>query len=186
MKLVDRLLLWVLSVLAILLGLFLVLLVLVPSIRWLQVSAVRITVGVLVLLGIAAALALLLRCGVRRTQEEAAMVSDGEDGTAYVTLSVLEDVTKRIIQETEGVRSCSCAVKNSEGGVDVELELALDAGVPVAPLAVRLQAQLKKRIYDLTGILVKKVSILVEAAAEAEGGTPLLPPVEQLPPGQME
>lgn len=184
MKLVDRLLVWVLSVLAILLGLLLILLVLVPSISWLRVSSVRITVSVLVLLGIGAALALLLRCGVKREQEAAAMVNDGEDGTAYVTLSVLEEVAKRIAREMEGVRSCKCAVKNSEGGIDVELETALEPGVSVAPLAAKLQAQLKSRIYELTGIQVKKVSILVEAAAE--GNTPLLPPVEQLPPGEIK
>ena len=184
MKPLDRFLRWVLSVAAVVRGLLLILLVLVPSLGWLRVSPVRITVGVLVLLSVVSALALLLRVGIRREQEEAAMVSDGEDGAAYVTLSVLEDVAKRITQETEGVRSCKCAVKNSEGGVDVELEMALDAGVPVAPLATRLQAQMKKRIYELTGIQVKKVSILVEAAAE--GKTPLLPPVEQLPPGQIE
>lgn len=184
MKPLDRFLVWVLSVLALLLGLLLILLVLVPSLGWLRVSPVRITVGVLALLSVASALALLLRCGVKREQEEAAMVSDGDDGSAYVTLSVLEDVAKRITQETEGVRSCKCGVKNSEGGVDVELEMALDPGVSVAPLAARLQAQLKKRIYELTGIQVKRVSILVEAAAESK--TPLLPTVEQLPPGQNE
>ena len=109
------------------------------------------------------------------------MVDDGENGSAYVTLSVLSDMAKRITQDAEGVRSCRSAVKNSEGGVDVELELALDPGVPVAPLATRLQAKLKDRIYEMTGIRVKKVSILVEAAAE---GKPSLPSVEQLPPGQ--
>lgn len=184
MKLLDRLLLWVLSVLAILLSLLLILLVLIPSLSWLQASPMRIAVGVLALLSIASALALVLRCGVRREQEEAALVDDGENGSAYVTLSVLSDMAKRITQETEGVRSCKSEVKNSEGGVDVELELALNPGVPVAPLANRLQAQLKDRIYEMTGIQVKKVSILVEAAAEGKASLP--PPIVQLPPAQTE
>lgn len=182
MKLLDRALVWVLSVLAVLLGLLLILLVLVPSLSWLSASPVRVTVGVMAALSIAAAVALLLRCGVRPEREEAALVDDGENGSAYVTLDVLSDVAKRITQDTEGVRSCRCAVKNGEGGVDVELELALLPGVAVAPLATRLQARLKERINELTGIQVRKVSILVEAAAE--GKTPLPPPVEQLPPGQ--
>ncbi len=183
MKLLDRALVWVLSVLAVLLGLLLILLVLMPSLGWLKVSPVRIAVGVMALLSMASAIWLLLRCGVRKEQEEAALVDDGENGSAYVTLKVLSDLSKRIAQDTEGVHTCRCAVKNSEGGVDVELELALDPGAAVAPLASRLQAQLKNRIYELTGIQVQRVSILVEAAAE--GKTPPQPPVEQLPPGQV-
>ena len=152
MKLLDRVLLWVLSVLAIILGLLLILLVLIPSLSWLKASPVRITVGVMTLLSIASALLLLLRCG--------------------------------ITQDTEGVRSCKSEVKNSEGGVDVELELALNPGIPVAPLANRLQAKLKERIYEMTGIRVNKVSILVEAAAEGKASLP--PPIVQLPPAQTE
>jgi Uncharacterized protein conserved in bacteria len=119
-----------------------------------------------------------------RQQEEAALVSDGENGSAYVTLNVLSDMAKRITQDTEGVRSCKSEVKNSEGGVDVELELALNPGIPVAPLANRLQAKLKERIYEMTGIRVNKVSILVEAAAEGKASLP--PPIVQLPPAQTE
>lgn len=184
MKLLDRVLLWVLSVLAIILGLLLILLVLIPSLSWLKASPVRITVGVMTLLSIASALLLLLRCGGPREQEEAALVDDGENGSAYVTLNVLSDMAKRITQDTEGVRSCKSEVKNSEGGVDVELELALNPGIPVAPLASRLQAKLKERIYEMTGIRVNKVSILVEAAAEGKASLP--PPIVQLPPAQTE
>ena len=184
MKLLDRVLLWVLSVLAIILGLLLILLVLIPSLSWLKASPVRITVVVMTLLSMASALLLLLRCGGPREQEEAALVDDGENGSAYVTLNVLSDMAKRITQDTEGVRSCKSEVKNSEGGVDVELELALNPGIPVAPLANRLQAKLKERIYEMTGIRVNKVSILVEAAAEGKASLP--PPIVQLPPAQTE
>ena len=184
MKLLDRVLLWVLSVLAVLLGLLLILLVLIPSLSWLKASSVRIAVGVMAVLGIASAVLLLLRCGGPKEQEEAALVDDGENGSAYVTLKVLSELAKRITQDMEGVRSCKCGVKNSEGGVDVELEMALEPGVSVAPLASRLQAQLKARIHELTGIQVKKVIILVEAAAEGKALLP--PPIEQLPPGQVK
>ncbi len=185
MKLLDRLLLWTLSILSLLLAALLLLLVLFPSLSLMQVPWVRISSGVLALLCGAAALALLLRCGVRKKDRgEAALVSNDEDGSAYVTLNVLSDMTKRIAQETEGVRSCRSAVKNSDGGVDVQLEMALNPGVAVAPLAARLQSQLKSRVYEMTGIRVGKVSILVEAAAEAKEPKPAV--VEQLPPGQAE
>lgn len=185
MKLLDRLLLWVLSVLSALLGLLLLLLVLFPSLAWLQVSTMRIAVGAAAFVSMAAALILLIRCGVRRQgQGEAALVNDSEDGNAYVTLSVLSDMAKRITLEMEGVRSCRSAVKNGDGSVDVELELALNPGVAVAPLAAKLQSQLKKRIYEMTGIQVGKVGILVEAAAESRGPKPVV--IEQLPPGQIK
>ena len=67
MKLFDRLLLWVLSVLAVLLGLLLIVLVLFPSLAWLQVSAVRVTVGVLALVSILAAVGLHLRHALHNT-----------------------------------------------------------------------------------------------------------------------
>ena len=178
MKLLDRLLLWMLSILAVVLGLLLILLVLFPSIAWLQVPAVRIVVGVLALMSILSAVALHLRRAVRQ-QGEAALVSEGENGSAFVTLSVISDMARRIAQDAEGVRSCKSAVKNNGSGVDVELDMALNPGVAVAPLAALLQERLKNRIFEMTGIRVGKVSIMVEAAAEAKA--PKTAPVEQLP-----
>ncbi len=178
MKLLDRLLLWVLSVLAVVLGLLLIILVLFPSIAWLQVTAVRVTVGLLSLLCILCAAALHLRRGARQ-KEEAALVSDGENGSAYVTLSVIGDMAKKIAQDCEGVRSCKSAVKINGEVVDVELDMALHPGVAVAPLAAMLQERLKHRIFEMTGIRVGKVGIMVEAASE--GKEPKQAPVEQLP-----
>ena len=178
MKLLDRLLLWVLSVLAVVLGLLLILLVLFPTVTWLQAPAVRIVVGLLALLSILSAVALHLRRAVRQ-KGEAALVSEGENGSAYVTLSVIGDMAKKIAQDAEGVRACKSAVKNNGSGVDVELELALNPGVAVAPLAAMLQERMKYRIYEMTGIRVGKVSIMVEAASEAK--TPKDTPAEQLP-----
>ena len=178
MKLLDRVLLWTLSLLAIVLSLLLLLLILFPTVSWLQVPAVRVAVGALAFLCILSAIALLLRRRPRQ-QGEAALISDGENGSAYVTLSVLNDMARRITQETEGVSSCRSKVQNGGSGVDVELEMALNPGVAVAPLAAMLQERLKSRIYEMTGIQVGKVSIMVEAAAE--GKTPKPAPVEQLP-----
>lgn len=182
MKLLDRLSLWVLSIASMLMSLLLLLLILVPGLAWLQVPGVRIGGGALALLGIAAALLLLIRCGTRKREKgEAALIDEGENGSAYVTLDVLRDMTKKVAQDTEGVRSCRTAVKRGADGVDVELELALHPGVAVAPLASLLQARLKERILEMTGIRVGKVSILVEAAAE--GDKPKEPPIQLLPGG---
>ena len=52
-------------------------------------------------------------------------------------------------------------------------------GVAVAPLAAMLQERLKNRIFEMTGIRIGKVGILVEAASEAKENKPA--PVEQLP-----
>ena len=178
MKMLDRLLLWVLSVLTVILGLLLILLVLFPSLTWLQVPAVRIVVGVLALFSILSAVALHLRRATRQPGE-AALVNDGENGSAYVSLSVISDMARRIAQDCEGVHTCKSTVRNNEGGVDVELEMALNPGVAVAPLAAMLQERLKSRIFEMTGIRVGKVGIMVEAASEAR--TPKQAPVEQLP-----
>ena len=180
MKLLDRLLIWVLSVVAILLGLLLVLLVLFPSLAWLQVGAVRAVAGALAGVSILSAVGLILRqCLLRPGKEEAALVNEGENGSAFVTLSVIADMAKRIAQDAEGVRSCRTAVKNNGSGVDLELDMYLNPGVAVAPLAAMLQERLKNRIFEMTGIRVGKVSIMVEAAAEAKASKPLS--TEQLP-----
>ena len=181
MKLLDRVLIWVLSVLALVLSLLLILLVLFPSLGWLQVPGVRIGAGATAFLCLASAAALMLRRILGRGKGEAALVNEGENGSAYVTLAVIGDMARRIVQETEGVRTCRSAVKNSETGVDVDMELALHPGVAVAPLAALVQQRLKDRIFEMTGIRVGKVSIMVEAAAEAKG--PKDAPVAQLPEG---
>lgn len=180
MKLLDRSLLWALSVLAAAFSILLILLVLFPSLGWLRLSAVRIAVGVLAALCLVLAVGIHFRQAFGRRSKDAALVSDGADGSAYVTLSVLGDMARRIVMDTGSVRSCRCVVKNSGSGVDVELEAALRPGVAVAPLALLIQERLKERIYEMTGIRVEKVRILVEAAEEGE------PSVAALPPGRVK
>ena len=137
--------------------------------RWLTIMAAAALV-----LGI-----LFLCIGFWRTLLLAALVSDGENGSAYVNLNVISDMAKRIAQDAEGVRTCKSTVKNNGSGVDVELEMALNPGVAVAPLAAMLQERLKGRVLEMTGIHVGKVSIVVEAAAEAKA--PKQAAAEQLP-----
>lgn len=169
MKLLDRILLWVQSALAVVLGLFLLLLALVPRLTWMQVGAVRLAVGTLAILSIACAAALHGR-RIARKRMEAALVTDGENGNAYVSLSVIEDMARRISLECEGVRGCKSKATNNGTGVDLSLELSLQSGVAVAPLAGMLQERLKHRIFEMTGIQVDKVGILVEAASEGKAG----------------
>ena len=94
-------------------------------------------------------------------------------------MSVIGDMAKRVAQDCEGVRTCKSTVKNNGNGVDVELDLALNPGVAVAPLAAMLQERMKNRIYEMTGIRVGKVGIMVEAASEAKTSKPAV--AEQLP-----
>ena len=182
MKLLDRVLLWVLSVSSVLLGLLFLLLILALDPAWIRADAVWLPAGTLALIGIASAVALLLRCGGgRQGKGEAALVDGGENGSAYVTLNVLGDMAKRIALDTEGIRSCKAVVTSGASGVDVAYEIALHPGVAVAPLAVLLQERLKDRIFEMAGIRVGRVSILVEAAGE--GDKPKEEPIKLLPGG---
>ena len=181
MKLLDRILFWALSVLSVAMGALLLILALFPSVGWLQLPSVRIAVGAGALLSILCVVALhLIRASGKK--EKAALVSEGESGSAFVSMKVLSDMARRIAQDQEGVRTCRTTVKNNGSEVDVELEMALDPGVAVAPMAARLQEQLKSRVYEMTGVRIGKVGILVEAASEAKA--PQQPQIEQLPPGQ--
>ena len=168
MKLLDRFILWVLSVLSVALSLLLIILVIVPALTWLQVPLVRIIVGVMALVSILCVVTLHLRRAGRKNQGEAALVNEGENGSAFVTSNVISDMATRVAQDCAGVRACKSSVKNNGSGVDIDLEMALNPGVAVAPLAGMLQERLKNRIFEMTGIRVGKVSIMVEAAAEAK------------------
>ena len=179
MKLIDRLLLWMLMLLAVILSMLLLLLVLFPSLTWMRIPAVRTTIGILAILCILVAVLLFIRRPRQRNQSEAALVNESEGGSAYVTLNVIGDMTKRIAQDCDGVRSCKSTVKNNGNGVDLELEMSLNPGVSVAPLAAMLQERLKARICEMTGINVGKISIMVEAASEAKA--PKQTPADNLP-----
>jgi predicted outer membrane repeat protein len=83
--------------------------------------------------------------------------------------SVVTDNTNYGIYDNSKLTiSGKMTVKNNGSGVDIDLEMALNPGVAVAPLAGMLQERLKNRIFEMTGIRVGKVSIMVEAAAEAK------------------
>ena len=167
MKRLDKILLWVQSALALVLGLFLLILCLVPRLSWLEQTPVRLLVGALTLVSMGCVFWLHGR-RIARKHAEAALVTDGENGNAYVSLSVICDMARRIALECEGIKTCKARAVNTGDGVDLELSLNLYAGVAVAPLAGMLQERLKTRIFEMTGIRIGKVSILVETAKEGK------------------
>lgn len=180
MKLLDKILLSVLSVLTALIGaLILVGVIWLPFdagavealYNRLQQPLAALIVSAFALLLIGLAVGLMLSVFRKRAPKEVP-IGQGEGGGTYLTLSALTAIVSRFLT-TEGILNESRTTATVVGeGVEITIRIVVQPGMTLPVLTERLQSDVKAYLESYTGVRVERVSIIVEAQAAEPQKTP--------------
>lgn len=97
------------------------------------------------------------------------MINKGKIGNVKITLKAINKLVKSVAKEEVKVKRISSDVKaDKSGGVSVSLNLAVPFGTNITELTGFLQQKIKEQISESTGAKVNNVEILVEEIKEKE------------------
>ncbi len=103
-------------------------------------------------------------------------------GSIKISEDVIETIVKTVLSETDGVHSLATPlvsasemmIKNvtlkpinvtlSADSAAIDININLDYGVKVKPVAETVQARVKDTVQDMTGVAVNKVNVYVAGA----------------------
>ncbi len=91
------------------------------------------------------------------------VLQNGEFGEVRITLSALENMVLRVVQQVRGVRGSSRRVDATPQGLVVYLQLKVAADQNLPDLTGELQRKIKEYLEESTGIIVSEVRINVQS-----------------------
>ncbi len=120
-----------------------------------------------VVLGATAALLLialiLLILGLRRTKGPGnAVLKGSEYGEVAISISAIENMVLRVIQQTQGIKDVSRQVSFTQDGLNITVKIRVMPDVAMPGLTNELQSKIKEYVEEITGITVHEVKVMVE------------------------
>ncbi len=120
-----------------------------------------------IVLGTAAGLLLvaiiLLILGFRRSKGPAnAVLKGSEYGEVAISITAIDNMVLRTVQQTEGIKDVSRQVSFTQDGLIISVKINVMPDVAMPNLTSELQSRIKEYVEEITGITVHEVKVIVE------------------------
>jgi hypothetical protein len=129
--------------------------------------ALPVWAGETVLLAAGSALLLLalilLSLGFRSSKKAGNAVLKGSQfGEILISITAIENMVLRVVQQTQGIKDVSRQVKHTPDGLVVKVRIRVMPDVSLPGLINDLQSKTKEYLEEITGIVVHEVKVIVE------------------------
>ncbi len=123
--------------------------------------------GETVLLASGAALLLialfLLSFGLRSTKKVGnAVLKGSEYGEVLISITAVENMVLRVIQQTKGIKDVSRKVSFTPDGLVIKIHIRVMPDVTLPGLVNELQSKTKEYLEEITGVTVNEVKVVVD------------------------
>lgn len=107
---------------------------------------------------------ILLAFSIRRPSVKArnAVLQGSEYGEILISLSAVENMVLRVIQQINGIKDVSRDVAFTTDGLVVRIKISVMPDVAIPAVISELQAKTKEYLEEITGIKVQEVKVTVE------------------------
>lgn len=93
-------------------------------------------------------------------------VQNTEHGSVRISISALDTLISHALEHQEGIKQVKSRVINHEDSVSVEIEMSLMSDVNIPNITMLLQRSVKNYIEEYSGIAVREVTVLISSIVE--------------------
>ncbi len=120
-----------------------------------------------VVLAVVAALLLialiLFSLGLRKSKKAGNAVMKGSEyGEVAISITAIENMVLRVVQQTKGIKDVSRAVSYTQDGLIIKVRIRVMPDVAIPGISSELQSKAKEYVEEITGITVHEVKVMVE------------------------
>ena len=109
---------------------------------------------------------ILMFSGIRRRKPKSAFIVDTGSGAVSISISALEEMAIRNMLANDDVRTVKATVVIRDGKANIKGRLAVAEGTNIPETLTEMQKGLKQQIELLSGIMVNKITLLVEKTSQ--------------------
>jgi len=91
-----------------------------------------------------------------------AVIRGSEYGEVLISITALENMVLRVVQQTQGIKDVSRQVNYTTDGLVVRIHIRVMPDVPLPDLISGLQSKTKEYLEEITGIVVHEVKVKVD------------------------
>ena len=91
-----------------------------------------------------------------------AVLKGSEYGEVLISITALENMVLRVVQQTQGIKDVSRHVSFTPDGLVVKVRIRVMPDVPLPGLINEVQSKTKEYLEEITGIVVHEVKVMVE------------------------
>ncbi len=125
---------------------------------WANEAIVLAAVGALLLLAL-----ILLILGLKPKKKASnAVVKGSEFGEVMISITAVENMVLRVVQQTRSIKDVSRKVVFTPDGLVVRIVINVMPDIALPELITELQSRTKEYLEEITGITVHEVKVLVE------------------------
>ncbi|MDZ4133445.1 MAG: alkaline shock response membrane anchor protein AmaP, partial [Dethiobacteria bacterium] len=104
-----------------------------------------------------------LTFGLRSSKKIGNAVLNGiEYGEVLISITALENMVLRVVQQTQGIKDVSRQVSFTPDGLVVRVRIRVMPDIALPGLINELQSKTKEYLEEITGIVVHEVKVMVE------------------------
>ncbi|MGB9802645.1 alkaline shock response membrane anchor protein AmaP [Desulfofundulus sp.] len=104
----------------------------------------------------------LLWVGVRPRRRQA-VIHEAALGEVRIALAAIQDLVEKVALGQNGVREASARVYPGKEGIRIGVRVAVTPDINIPEAAAMMQDQVKKRVFEVTGVTVQDVAIMVKS-----------------------
>lgn len=91
-----------------------------------------------------------------------AVIKGSEYGEVLISITALENMVLRVVQQTQGIKDVSRQVNFTTDGLVVRIHIMVMPDVPLPGLISGLQSKTKEYLEEITGVVVHEVKVSVD------------------------
>ncbi len=101
--------------------------------------------------------------GLRSSKKPADAIMKGSQfGEVAISITAIENLVLRVIQQTQGIKDVSRQVTFTQDGLIINVKIRVMPDVPMPGVTSELQSKIKEYVEEMTGITVHEVKVNVE------------------------
>ncbi len=106
---------------------------------------------------------ILISLGLRLSKKVGnAILKDSEFGAVSISITAVENMVLRVIQQTRGIKDVSRKVIPAADGLIIKVVIRAMPDVSLPGVINELQSKIKEYVEEITGIAVKEVQVTVD------------------------
>jgi len=109
----------------------------------------------------------LLLSGVRHKAPRGALLKADESGSVMLSISAIDSMVQRSARMIEGVRDIRSSVSVDADGTKIMLSVQVEQDVNIPELTDNLQAQVKEYLEKYGGIKIKSLAVRIDSISPA-------------------
>ena len=91
-----------------------------------------------------------------------AVLKDSEYGEVLISITALENMVLKVVQQTKGIKDIGRKVNHKPEGLFVKINVKAMPDISIPEIIGELQSKVKQYVEESTGLTVREVKVLVE------------------------